>query len=170
MFKSHSIWLIHQCESRMILDSFRRVFSHIRLIVQNTLNSINPSAWITYTNSWLIQSLGSRMALLLWCHTKFDFCNWINKHLICACVCIAMAFTNISRSLRVTIGHFCTMPACYWSNYFLNVNSLSWKPENKLKYINPVQDESCKNGTYVHPRNATSFQKHWCKYALQVTV
>ncbi len=60
-----------------------------------------------------------------------------------------LRFDSRSHLLTHTIiGPLCTMPACYWSNYF-SFTTFS-KYENKAK-TNPGKDGSGKNGTYGHP-------------------
>ncbi len=58
-------------------------------------------------------------------------------------ICIALIVLTFSRT---TIGRLCTIPACYWSNYFGCFR----------QYKNPGQDVSRINGTYGHPIHTIS--------------
>ncbi len=91
-----------------------------------------------FHESYREQSRQLQIALaILWCHTMICAqlqVEWTNKHVRLFALLWSFTFS------RATIGRLCTIPSCYWSNYFGCFR----------QYKNPGQDVSRINGTYGH--------------------
>ncbi len=64
---------------------------------------------------------------VLWCQTLIGLSHAAlsRTHLICMCICIAL--TVDPTFSHTMIGPLCTMPACYWSNYFSIITFSKYK-------------------------------------------
>ncbi len=99
--------------------------------------------------SWF--SLFSKLPkLACFCFVFWLKCSLQCSYIICMHICIALTVLSVDPTcLHATIGWLCTVPACYWSNYFWVIkyeNNRKTKPKPiRFRQIrNPCQDMSGK--------------------------
>ncbi len=106
------------------------LFAQFRLIV----------VWHYFTRAIENRADGSLcfQSLSWWCHNDRCAASSRTNEQKRARICIALIVLTFSRTM---IGRLCTIPACYWSNYFGYFR----------QYRNPGKGASRKNGPYGHP-------------------